>query len=249
VASVKADLPEAFRTAYRQILETNKSQIKGLALDLRFADGFDYAAAAKLADCFLSSDHPLLDWQSGSARATLKTDAITVPVVTMVNAQTTGASEALAAVLRDSDVGLVMGSPTAGAASVYKEFTLHDGTKLRVAVAPVMFGSGKALTNGLVPDIAISTSLEDERAYLQDPYKDLHPETVKTNTLAGQAAEQPRLNEVELIREHNNGDNPDAAPFSDRVEVPEAPVVVDPVLAHALDLLKGMAVFQPNRAG
>ena len=171
VASVTSNLPEAFRAAYKQINETNKTKIKGLVLDLRFADGFDYAAAAKVADCFLSSDHPLLNWQTGSAHATLKSDPIALPVAILINSQTSGAAEALAAVLRESDVGLILGGQTEGKANIFKEFPLSDGDKLRVAVAQVSFGSGKTLAHGLTPDIAIGSSLEDERAYLQDPFQ------------------------------------------------------------------------------
>jgi len=250
-ASVTASLPEAFRAAFKEMVETNKTKIKGLVLDLRFAGGFDYAAAAKVADCFLSSEHALLDWQTGAAHATLKADAITIPVVILINSQTAGAAEALAAVLRDNDVGLILGGQTAGQASIFKEFPLRDGGKLRVAVAQVSFGAGKTLPNGLTPDIAINTSLEDERAYLHDPFKDLHPPLVaKTESTAKELLEQPRMNEVELIREHSSGEDQPEAPVRDRAAMPEpAPVVADPALARALDLLKGLAVVQPNRPG
>jgi hypothetical protein len=251
VASVRSNLPGAFGSAYKQMIETNKSKIKGLMLDLRFANGYDYAAAAKLADCFLSSEHPLLDWQTGSAHATLKADAITIPVAILVNSETAGAAEALAAVLRDTEVGLILGSETAGQASIFKEFPLRDGSKLRVAVARVSFGAGKALLHGVTPDIAINTSLEDERAYLQNPFKDLHPSFVaKTDSASREALEQPRMNEVELIREHNSGEDRPQISAHDRPEVTEpAPVIADPTLARALDLLKGLAVVQPNRPG
>jgi C-terminal processing protease CtpA/Prc len=249
VATVTSNLPSAFHAAFMQMTETNKSKIKGLVLDLRFADGIDYDAASKLADCFLSSDHPLLNWQTGSAHATLKADAITMPVSILVNSQTTGAAEALAAVLRDTDVGLILGSQTAGQANVFKEFPLSTGGALSVAVGQVSFGSGKILSQGVAPDIAIDTSLEEERAYLQDPFKVLHASTSKTGDTRP-VADRPRLNEVELIREHSSGE--DRAPTSahDRPEVIEsAPTVADPVLARALDLLKGLAVVQPNRPG
>jgi Peptidase family S41 len=249
VASVTSTLPDAFRTAYKQMTETNKSKIKGLVLDLRFADGFDYAAAAKLADCFLSSEHPLLDWQSGSAHATLKSDAITIPVTILINSQTVGAAEALAAALRDTDVGLVLGSQTAGQANIFKEFPLYDGSKLRVAVGHVSFGSGKPLTNGLVPDIAIETSLEDQRSYLQDPYKVLHPPLLSKTENAKAMLDQPRMNEVELIREHNSGEDRSGADVRLSDAPATTPAVADPALARALDLLKGLAVVQPNRSG
>ena len=251
VANVTSTLPEAFRAAYHQLTESNKTKIKGLVLDLRFAGGLDYAAAAKMADCFLSSDHPLLDWQTGSAHATLKADAITVPTAILVNSQTTGAAEALAAVLRDAEVGLILGGQTAGQASIFKEFPLHDGSKLRVAVAPVHFGAGKTLPHGITPDIAVNTSLEDERAYLQDPFKVLHPHPVaKMNSAVRDFMDEPRMNEVELIREHNNGNAPAENTARNAPEAVEAaPVVADPALGRALDLLIGLAVVQPNRPG
>jgi len=251
VADVTAKLPEAFRAAYLQITETNKSKIKGLVLDLRFAGGFDYAAAAKLADSFLSSDHPLLDWQTGSAHATLKADAITVPVAILVNARTVGAAEALAAVLRDSEVGLILGGQTAGQASIFREFPLRDGGKLRVAVAPVSFGAGKTLPHGVTPDIAIDPNLEDERSYLQDPFKVLRtPPAAKMDAAARAFAEEPRMNEVELIREHRDGAVPDQTPIRNMPDVAQPPpVIADPALARALDLLIGLAVVQPNRPG
>jgi hypothetical protein len=251
IANVTANLPEAFLAAYHQMIETNKSKIKGLVLDLRFAGGYDYAAAAKLADSFLSSDHPLLDWQTGSAHATLKTDAITLPVAMLVNSQTAGAPEALAAVLRDNDVGLILGGQTAGQASIFKEFPLRDGSKLRVAVGAVSFGAGKTLLHGITPDTAINTSLDDERAYLQDPYAILYPAALaKTDATAKVFSDEPRMNEVELIREHNNGEAPDQIPARNTPDVAEpTAMVADPVLARALDLLKGLAVVQPNRPG
>jgi hypothetical protein len=250
VAAVTANLPEAFRGAYHQMTETNKTRIKGLVLDLRFAGGLDYAAAAKLADSFLSSDHPLLDWQTGSAHASLKADAITIPVAILVNAQTAGAAEALAAVLRDAEVGLILGGQTAGQASVFKEFPLRGGGKLRVAVAPVRFGEGKSLSHGLTPDIAVNTSLEDERAYLLDPFKDLHPLPVAKADAIKALMDEPRMNEVELIREHRDGNAPDENAARNTPEVVEpAPVIADPALGRALDLLIGLAVVQPNRPG
>ena len=250
VASVTSNLPGAFGAAYRRMTETNKSKLRGLVLDLRFAGGFNYAAAAKLADAFLSSDHPLLNWQTGSARATLKADAITVPAAILVNSQTTGAAEALAAALREAGVGLILGGQTAGQATIFKEFPLRDGSKLRVAVAQVSFGAGKTLPHGVAPDITINTSLEDERAYLQDPCKDLHPPQVAKVETVKEAIDEPRLNEVELIREHRNGNDPeDTSAGNTPGEREPAALVADPALARALDLLKGLAVVEPNRPG
>jgi hypothetical protein len=253
IASVNSKLPEAFHDAYRAITATNSGKIRGIVLDLRFADGADYEAAAKTADYFINSDQPLIDWRQGSARGTKKTDAILVPVAILVNSQTAAGAEALAAALRESGVGLIFGGTTAGKASIFKEFPLSNGDKLRVAVSGIIVGDGKALTNGIAPDIAVDSNLQDEKAYLQDPYKDLHPsEIAETDTASRAPAEpRPRFNEAELVREHKAG----AQTFDVSDEIrpvlaePAPPVVSDPTLARALDLLKSLAVVEPNRPG
>jgi hypothetical protein len=58
-----------------------------------------------------------------------------------------------------------------------------------------------------------------------------------------------RLNEAELVREHREGGSrvTNAAPRL-RDEEPQTPVVSDPVLARALDLLKGLAVVRQSRS-
>jgi hypothetical protein len=62
---------------------------------------------------------------------------------------------------------------------------------------------------------------------------------------------RPRFNEAELVREHKAGE--DAFDESDDVAPvlaePGPPTVTDPTLAHALDLLKSLAVMAPTRPG
>jgi C-terminal processing protease CtpA/Prc len=250
IANVTPALPESFRAAYQYVVETNKDKIKGLVLDLRFATGTDYDAAAKVADCFLNSDRPLLDWQTGNARATKKASPIAVPVAILVNSKTTAAAEALAAVLREANVGLILGATTAGQASLYKDFPLSNGEELRVAVAPVSLTGGKVLAKGIVPDVAVTASLDDERAYLQDPYQALLPAGAAKSETATNLVEAParRFDEAELVRQHKAGED-----MEDQIEVgapaPVVPVMADPVLAHALDLLKGLAIVQLTPPG
>jgi carboxyl-terminal processing protease len=261
ITRVEGNLAEKLRTAWQDLARTNKSKIKGLILDLRFAAGTDYRAAATAADCFLNSEQLLLDWGTGSARATLKSNAITVPVAVLVNSETSAAAEALAAALRECSIGLILGATTAGQANIFKDFSLADGQKLRVAIAQIKLGDGTTLAHGLKPDIAIDTTLADDRAYLDDPYKILHPPPPSTNhagtnaSLAG--TEQPNhrpTNEAELVRERRAGEPLDEGPLEldDQTlgpDEPPRPALADTALARALDLLKGMAVLQQSRPG
>jgi hypothetical protein len=261
IDSVEIPLAEKLRAAYQDLTQTNKAKIKGVILDLRFVAGNDYAAAAAAADCFLNSDQPLLSWGTGSASATKKTNAIAVPVAILVNSQTTGAAEALAASLREANIGLILGGTTAGQANIFKEFSLGNGEKLRIATAQIKLGDGTPLAHGLKPDIAVETSLADERAYLEDPYKMLHPPAPAKNESATNSnlsstnppVDRP-INEAELVREKRAGETPDDA--SDDVAdqgaipaVPTPPVIADAALARALDLLKGIAVLQQSHPG
>ncbi|MGD0814240.1 MAG: S41 family peptidase [Verrucomicrobiota bacterium] len=262
IASVEAGLAERLRAAWQDVVRTNKSKIKGVILDLRFAGGNDYAAAAAVADCFLNSEQPLLDWGTGSAHATLKTNTIAGPVAILVNSQTAGSAEALAASLREADIGLILGGSTAGKANIFKDFSLSNGEKLRIASSEIKLGNGTALARSMKPDIAVEESLADERAYLEDPYKILHPPAPSKNQSAADSNlsttnEPPHhpTNEAELVRERRTGESQDedsVATSSQIIAAPEepaAPVIADAALARALDLLKGLAVIQQSRPG
>ena len=66
VRRVGAGLTSQVDAAYKSL--SNSNQLKGVVLDLRFADGHDYAEAASVADLFLSQEKPLLDWVGGVVR-------------------------------------------------------------------------------------------------------------------------------------------------------------------------------------
>ena len=254
VVSVASGLADEIRSACQRIEATNR--LKGVVLDLRFADGQDYAAAANVADRFLTGEQPLLDWNEGSARSTAKADAVRVPVAVLVNPQTAGAAEALAATLRETDAAVLIGSRTAGQAQVFKEFDLSNGQRLRIATGQVRVGNGKILSaSGVAPDIEVLLSGDEEKAYFADASKVLARPTASlraTNNPASAAstnrASRRRLNEAELVRMQREGLSPDeqevTGPGPQTEKDGSEPVVRDPALARALDLLKGIAIVE-----
>ncbi len=103
-------------------------------------------------------------------QSTVKSDAITLPIALLVNQQTSGASELLAALLRQTAGAVVIGSRTAGGARVFQEYTLSTGQKLRVAKADLELPNGQSLSEkGIVPDITIEVPPDEERAFMEDP--------------------------------------------------------------------------------
>jgi len=215
------------------------TNLHGVVLDLRFADGEDFAAAGEVVDLFLTEPQPVLEWADARCAATPKTNALPWRLAVLANRETRGAAEALAAAFHELRLALVLGSPTAGEAAVYREFPLSTGQRLRLAVAPVKVGPGGRLLpfDGFPPDIRVDVPAEDERHYVEDPF--YAPPAVASST----TARAPRLTEADLVRIHRDGLG-GAAPRRPRTETPPAPRVTDPVLARALDLLKSLAILE-----
>ena len=231
------------------------NRLRGVVLDLRFAGGHDYAAAAAVADLFIGKETGLLDFGTGMVSSKAKADGISLPVTVLVNQQTSAAAEALAAVLRQADRALILGTNTAGEATMDQIYPLKTGQSLRIATASVRLASGDLLTTaGVSPDITVAVSAEDEKAYYADPFRDLNKTAgilaafggapAPTN---GVASRTPRVrpSEADLIRDRKDhpGREVDYSAMTSRPGEAEKPVVRDPVLARALDLLKVISVL------
>ena len=70
-----------------------------------------------------------------------------------------------------------------------------------------------------------------------------------TNQASGtnRAVRRPRFNEAELVRERREGiSEADMTALGSRE--PEKPMVTDPALARALDLLKGLALVRQSHS-
>lgn len=247
VGEMRGPLATELLAAIERIGGTNK--LSGIVLDLRFACGTNYAAAASVADLFANVGGLLLDWGGGRAYATAKTNAIKLPVMALVNRETAGAAEALAALVRQLGVGLVIGTNTAGRIFAVDELELTTGQRLRIGRVPVKLGDGQTLPEtGLEPDIAVAVRAEDERAFLDDPYRRI----TTAEELSGQnggsnqtnRVQRRRINEAELMREYMEGSGAAGRRPAPGADKPEPPVVTDPVLARALDIIKGLAVLQ-----
>ena len=258
IGQVVGTTAQQVQSAYQQLSSSNR--LKGIVFDLRFAGGDDYAGAAALADLFFATERPLLDYGQGLKKSTAKTNAFSLPLAVLVNRQTSGAAEAFAAVLRRGDIGLVLGTNTAGKAMMGKEFTLKNGQRLWIATALLKLGEGQTFpAAGLAPDIQVEVSPQDEQAYFEDAYKALprasslaSASTNQTNLSVTNRLPRRRTTEAELVRMHRDGEMPslDDPVIKSPLREPDAPphVVYDPVLARAIDLLKGLSVVQQFRS-
>lgn len=242
VSHVGPKLDEALASEFKKLGGAGK--LKGLTLDLRYAAGTDQKAAARAADRFLAAERMLLTVDGETLRSTTKTNAIQLPTAILVNRQTGGAAEVLAALLRQNNVGLLIGTATTGGARQFKDFTLSTGQRLRVATGETKLGDGLAMpATGLRPDIAIAVNAEDERSFFAEPYKTVSPAIVASATKKA-GGSLARLTEAELVRRMKAGQDLDSELLVS-TPVSATPLVRDPALARALDLLKGLSVVRP----
>lgn len=242
VERLPSTLPEDLEKAYRALAETN--HLRGIVLDLRFAHGDDYSVAAEVMSRFLTREIPLADWGGGLVQSVPTSNPIALPVVGLINDRTAGAPELLAELIRRSRTGILLGRRTAGEAAIHREFPLADGIRLRVATSAIRLADGSSLpTSGVEPDIAVEVRPEEEREFYTDPFK--APEGGPETGTAG--PRRGRFNEAELVRERRQGLGTRDEGAVRKVEA-EAPVVYDPALARALDVLKGLAVVRPGKS-
>lgn len=123
---------------------------------------------------------------------------------------------------------------------------------------PIQLGDGSQLSAaGVKPDIVVRVEPEQERTYFADPFRNyrdtnvLFASTSLSLTNTGSVTNRPRrprFNEAELVRERREGPSLETDLAAFRESEPEKPVVRDPVLARALDLLKGLAVVRHSRS-
>lgn len=248
---VAGGLAESLGTALAKLNATNK--VKGLILDLRFARGTDFSAAAAVADLFLAEEKPLLYVGSDPIRAKAKTNAVTCPLAVLVNRETSGAAEVLAAIMREVGGTVIIGAPTSGNAGVFKHFPLSSGQTLRIATSGVKLGNGREFSpKGITPDILVEIPAEAERGYWDDPFQAAASGSARfkaTNSLDRVSlAGRPRLNEAELVRMQRERQNSDGDPIATKGEAERPAFLADPVLVRALDLLKGLVLVQDPRS-
>lgn len=141
-----------------------------LVLDLRNNRGGLLAEAQGVLRCFLPQD---LAWaqfrnrQGSEARltATGACRAFEGPMAVLVNGASRSAAELVPAALQEQGRAVVVGRRSAGDVLVSTEFKLPDGGEMSLSIADIRMAGGARLEkNGVQPDIAAATTLEDRRA-------------------------------------------------------------------------------------
>lgn len=147
------------------------TDLSGIVLDLRAATGDDERAAAKFAGLFIGA-RPVMRIVE-TAREEVEVvpggDAITnAPVVVLMSDQTRGTAEAIVAAFYEYGRGVLVGTPTAGAARIATRINLNNGGALELLNKSLKTGRGRRIdARGIFPLVCLSNirSVQQQNAF------------------------------------------------------------------------------------
>lgn len=230
------------------LLKISSANIPALIVDLRATPGgSDFEQTAEVCRRFCPKGKVLFSVKKPNVKQeqilTSKDDPkFRGILVTLVDRQTAGNAEVIAAVLRTHVNSLVIGQKTRGEAVEFAEFPLSNGRALRVAIAEVALpDSAPVFPGGVKPDLAVEVPDGTTEQVLR-------LELAKGVGEFVYESERPRLNEAALVA----GTNPelDAAQVAMKTKGEKPPPVRDTVLQRAVDFVTTIAVYQkkPEKA-
>jgi hypothetical protein len=177
----------------------SEKMLKSAVLDLRATPvSGDFDAAAEILKRFCPRGQTLFTIKKTNTKQervfTSDRDPQFLGVLAvLVDHETAGAPEVIAAVLRAQARALVIGETTRGQAVDYADLPLRDGKVLRVAEAMVMLPGNIAIfPAGVKPDLVARLSADDKNEIMKQSLdKGISPFVFET--------ERPKLNEAALV--------------------------------------------------
>ncbi|HEY5892588.1 MAG TPA: S41 family peptidase [Chthoniobacterales bacterium] len=225
---------------------SKKQKISGVIVDLRATkagDSFDLAA--RVINVFAQKGAPYFhlagDAQNGQGKVfTGSADPLFTRGVLalVVNADSSGPAEAIAAALRQQSRALIVGTPTQGRAFQFESYPVNDQTVLQIAVARVVVGNNSN-AGGVQPDVAVATDLKAEREVLQKAATEGIEKFIFE-------IERPHMNEASLVA----GRNPELDLYQARQAGNSASDLVAPLdksLQRALDTVTSVLVVSGSK--
>ena len=244
VGSLNADNLAALDLALQDFAA---KKIGAVILDLRATPaGSEFAQAAEVCKRFCPKGKVLFTVKKPTVREeqilTSKEDPkFTRLLVALVDGDTAGAAEIIAAVLRTHAKAMIIGQRTRGEAVEFAEVPLPSGKLLRVAVAEAALPDATPVfPGGVKPDISVDVSQEVTASVLK---KELE---------GGVAAlieetERQKMNEAALVARRNPDLDAAQAAQARKGEREEAPLR-DVALQRALDFITTITLYEKKPA-
>ena len=153
-----SDFSEKAPSAMKEALEKHK-EFSGMVLDLRGNGGGDLDSLIEVAELLLPSGILLTTEDAKGRRIEyrIKDDEYTdVPLAVLVNGKTASASEVLAACVKETGRGCLVGETTYGKGLVQTIIPFSDGSMLKLTIEKYYTSEGNYINEvGIEPDIIV----------------------------------------------------------------------------------------------
>ncbi|MGQ9366890.1 S41 family peptidase [Azospirillum sp. ST 5-10] len=231
-------------------------KLKGFVLDLRNNPGGLLDQAVSVSDTFLDKGEIVStrgrQAEDGTRYNAKAGDMIKgIPLVVLVNGGSASASEIVAGALQDHRRAIVLGTQSFGKGSVQTIIPLPGHGAMRLTTARYYTPSGRSIQQlGITPDIEVHQArLEEEDLAARRREADLR-RSLENDTLKKQepAAEEPKPAPGPGAAAPATPETAPAAPAGEAANDNDAEPPFDYQLARALDLLRGVALFQARAA-
>lgn len=152
----------------KELRKMQKSNLRGLVLDLRSNAGGLLSAGINTANLFLDSGTILSTRSRDGDKNIYLADAQVhfknFPIVVLIDGGTASAAEIVAAALKDNQRALLVGQKSFGKGCVQTVKPLSDGTAISLTTAWYYTPSGKCIHDqGIDPDIIVESPLIDDQ--------------------------------------------------------------------------------------
>jgi carboxyl-terminal processing protease len=153
-----SQLDEALRTL-------NLSELSGLIVDLRNNPGGLLTVALAVSSAFIDQGDIITRTQDRlqgeKLHASTGNENANVPLAVLINAGTAGASEIVAAAIRDNSMGVLIGERSFGLGVYQQLIEFSDGSALKITTGEYFTPSGDPIhESGLEPGIAIEEDVD-----------------------------------------------------------------------------------------
>jgi len=183
-------------TELSNLKKENKSELKGLVLDLRNNPGGVLSAAADVSDAFIN-EGKLVYTQGRIANSDFEFNAKPgdimngSPVVVLINGGSASASEIVAGALQDHKRAVIMGSKSFGKGSVQTIQELRSGGAVKITTARYFTPNGRSIQGeGITPDIIL------DRYDIKDSKADAAALHIKESDLTGSISNPTKSQEA-----------------------------------------------------
>ena len=218
-------------------------KVGAVILDLRATPaGSEFAQAAEVCKRFCPKGRVLFTVKKPTVReeqvlTSKEEPKFTKLLVALVDSDTAGAAEIIAAVLRTHAKAMVIGQRTRGEAVEFSDIALPSGKLLRVAVAEAALPDATPVfPGGVKPDLAVEVSQETTAGVLQQGLESGVAPLV-------QETERQKMNEAALVARRNPELDAMQAAQAGKGEKPKAPLR-DVVLQRALDFITTIGLYE-----